>query len=86
MKEGITNMKHVFLYGERNLLKTPMPTYINQMNRDVLQFLCSTELTVQVHNLSLRSLKASDLDLVKFFLSLSSYFLALFLEEFASII
>jgi len=86
MQEEITHMKQAFLSGERNLLKTPMFACINQMNRDVLQLICSPELTLQVHNLSLCSLKASDPDLVKFFLVLSSYFLVFFLEELSPII
>ena len=86
MQEEITHMQQVFLSGEIKLLKTQMPTCINQMNRDVLQLLCSTELTLQVHNLSLYSVNASVPDLVKFFFGLSSYFLALFLEELAHII
>ena len=86
MQEEITHMQQVFLSKENNLLETPMFACINQMNRDVLQLLCSTELTLQVHNLSLYSLKASDLDLVNFFLGLSSYFLVSFLEELAPII
>ena len=86
MQEEITHMQQVFLYGESNMLKTSMTAYTNQMNKDVLQLPCSTELTLQVHNLSLCSLKASDLDFVKFCLGLRSYFLALFLEELAPII
>jgi len=85
MKEEITHMQQVFLFGEWNVLKTSMPTYINKMNRDVLQLICSTELTLQVHNLYLYSLNASDPNLVNFFLILSSYFLALLLEELAHI-
>jgi len=86
MQEEITHMQQLFLSGERNLLKTPMSAYISQMNIDVFQFLSSTELTLQVYNLSLCSLNASNLDLVNFFLGLSSYFLVLFLEELAPII
>ena len=81
MQEEITHMQQVFLSREINLLKTPMPTCNNQMNRDLLQFLCSSE-----HNLSLYSLKTSNIDLVNFYLCLSSYFLALYLEELAPII
>ena len=86
MQEEITHMQQVFVSGENNLLKTPMFACINQMNRDVLQLICSIDHTLQVHNLSLFSLKAFDLDLVKFCLFLSSYFLALFLEELTPII
>jgi len=74
-------MQQVFLYVEINLLKIVMPSCINQMNRNVLQILFSTEHTLQVHNLSLFSLKASNPDLGKNFLYLSSYFLLMFLEE-----
>jgi hypothetical protein len=58
-----------------------MPACINQMNRDVLQLLCSTEHNLQVNNLSLCSLRSSDPDLVNFCLCLSPYFLAQFLEK-----
>lgn len=58
-----------------------MNYYINQINRYVLQFFFSIEHTLQVPNLSLCSLKASDLDLLKISPYLSSYFLSLFLEE-----
>jgi len=79
-------MQQVFLSRENNLLKTLMPASINQMNKYVLQLLRSIELTLQVQNLSLCSQKASNPDLVNFFLGLSSYLLALFLEELAPII
>ena len=58
-----------------------MPSCIKLMNRDVLQFLFSTEHNLQVHNISLCSLRSSDLDLINLYLFLSSYFLALFLEK-----
>ena len=86
MQEEISHMQQVFLFGEINLQKTPIPSCINQMNRDVLQFLFSTEHILQVHNLSLFSLKASNPKLLKFCLCLGSYFLAFFLEELAPII
>jgi len=86
MKEEITRMQHVFLSGERNMLKTPKPTCINQLSKDVLQFLCSIELTLQAHNLSLCPLKASNPYVVKIFLGLSSHFLELLPEELALII
>lgn len=79
MQVEITHMQQVFLYGERNMLKTTIISCINQTNRDALQFIFSTELTLQVHNLSLYSLKAFDPNLVKILLVLSSYFLVLFL-------
>jgi len=49
MQEEITHMQQVFLSGESNLLKTWMSACINQINRDVLQFLCLTKHTLQVH-------------------------------------
>ena len=74
-------MQQVFLSGESNLLKTPMPTCINQMYMHVLQLILSTEHTLQVQNLSPFSLKTSNPDIVNFFLGLSSYFVSVFLKE-----
>ena len=54
---------------------------LNQKNIYVLKFLCSTKHNLQVHNLALCSLKGFDLDLVNFFLCLSFYFIALFLDK-----
>ena len=34
--------------GESNLLKNPLPAFINLMNRDVLQLLAQFELNLQV--------------------------------------
>ena len=58
-----------------------MHSCINQMNRDVLPFIFSIEHILQVHNLSPSLVKDFDLDIVKFFLGLISYFLVMFLEE-----
>jgi len=64
----------------------PIPTCINKMNIDVLQFIYSTDLSLQVFNLYLCSLKASDRGLVKIFLKLRYYLLSLFLEELTFIV
>ena len=53
-------MQQVFLYGERNMLKNLIHACINLMNRDTLQFFFLTKHKIQVHNLYLFSLKASD--------------------------
>jgi len=42
---------HSIFPRENNLIKTPLPTCINMMNRDVLQLLYSTEHKLQVNNL-----------------------------------
>ena len=51
------------------------------MNRNVLQFIFSVEHNLQVNNLSLFSLRSFNPEVVNFYLCLSPYFLAQFLEK-----
>ena len=70
-----------FFPRESKLLKAPMPSFINLMNKDVLELHFSIEHNLQVHNLSLYSLRSSNLDLVNFYLCLSTYLFAQFLSN-----
>ena len=63
------------------MLKNPISVSIIMMNRNVLQFFCSTEHNLQVNNQSLVSLRSYNPNLVNFYLCLSPYFLVQFLEK-----